>query len=193
MCCSNTSLSGYHGTTRKSAESILETSHFFKSDRDNEWAGSGIYFFIDGYTMSSAAENASKYAIKIKHLRNVVVLKAEINTHELRILDLTNMVDQDHFLKCFEFLWGEAFKRFGDVGANAIREYSHHVLECAAINKMCDDMGYDAVIRSDYINFEQTPNHSHPYSSIPNCTMFCLRSNAHIINIRLLEVGGKHV
>ena len=195
MCCSNTSLFVYHGTRRKSAESIIQTGHFIPSTRDNEWAGSGIYFFINGYTRSSAKENAAKYAIKIKHLQDVVVLKADIDTNELRILDLTNQEDQEHFLMCFEFLFNEALKRFGDLGFKAIREYSPHVLECAAINSICEKMGYGAVIKSEYINFGQTPNHSHPYTSVPNCTMFCLRSDAHthIINIHLLEVGDKYV
>lgn len=193
MCCSNTSLSVYHGTKRESAKNIIETRHFYKSSRDDEWAGSGIYFFIDGYTRSSAEENAAKYAIKIKNFHDVVVLKADIDTKELRILDLTNPEDQENFLMCFELLFKEAFKRFGDSGSKKIREYRPHVLECSAINSMCEKMGYEAVIKSEYINFEQTPNRNHPYSSVPNCTMFCLRSETHITDLHLLEIGDKHV
>ena len=186
MCCSSNNLIGYHGTSRESAKAIVKTNCFHKSQQDNEWAGSGIYFFIDGYTCSSAANNASQYATKVKRLCDVVVLKVDINTAGLRIFDLTNPYDQQKFTKCFELLWNEAFHRFGDVGLKAVKAYRHHVLECRAINEICTCMGYEAVIRSDFINFNQTCNHSHPYSTIPNCTMFCLRSDKYILNIDFL-------
>ena len=35
----------YHGTTEKKAENILRTGAFYKSNKDIEWLGSGVYFF----------------------------------------------------------------------------------------------------------------------------------------------------
>lgn len=38
-------ISGYHGTTRVNADNIIAEQHFNESNRDNEWLGSGVYFF----------------------------------------------------------------------------------------------------------------------------------------------------
>lgn len=35
----------YHGTTEESAESILRTGRFYKSSKNIDWLGSGVYFF----------------------------------------------------------------------------------------------------------------------------------------------------
>lgn len=195
MQCSNICLTGYHGTTTDFAKSILEERHFNVSNRDNEWAGHGIYFFIDGYTLSSARENAFRYARDIKCFPtgDVAVLRTDIDIDSTKILDLTKPEHQAEFLKIREFLWKEAYKRFGDEGTKKIRDYRKYVLECSAINTLCSNMGYIAVIKSEYINFEWTRNGSHPKSSIPNSTMFCLRLEDCIVGIHLVDIGDLYV
>lgn len=40
-------LTGYHGTTAKSAEGIIKDDRFNHSKSDIEWLGEGIYFYFD--------------------------------------------------------------------------------------------------------------------------------------------------
>ena len=36
---------GYHGTTKENAEKILSEQRFYDSRKNNEWLGTGVYFF----------------------------------------------------------------------------------------------------------------------------------------------------
>ena len=53
--------------------------------------------------------------------------------------------------------------------------------DCYVINKICDYYGFNVVIRDVHINFNKKilsrRNCSYPSSSIPNCTIICVRSN----------------
>lgn len=40
-------LTGYHGTSNKSADNILEENFFKPSENDKEWLGKGIYFYFN--------------------------------------------------------------------------------------------------------------------------------------------------
>ena len=41
----NVTIIGYHGTDRKSAKDILEENKFDKSENEDDWLGSGVYFY----------------------------------------------------------------------------------------------------------------------------------------------------
>ena len=53
--------------------------------------------------------------------------------------------------------------------------------DCYVINKICDYYGFNVVIRDVHINFNKKSlsrrNCSYPSSSIPNCTIICVRNN----------------
>lgn len=74
---------GYHGTSEEKGNQILKCGYFKWSDGEDEWLGSGIYFF----------ERSGYYAIwwasDIKHFVNYRILKADITLESEKILDLT--------------------------------------------------------------------------------------------------------
>src|SRR6056297_2107385 len=87
--------SGYHGTSYESSEKILQ-SNYELSLGDNEWLGSGVYFFLDGFS-SVPKEQAKKWAIAQAWDNNERkydytwdgVLKSVIAVSDENLLDLT--------------------------------------------------------------------------------------------------------
>lgn len=69
----------YHGTHLSAAQSILSKHHFWASESDKEWAGHGIYFFLDD-DPRTAYNHAFKWAKYIRRAENPAVLKAN-NLH----------------------------------------------------------------------------------------------------------------
>ncbi|NCP98624.1 hypothetical protein GW820_07165 [archaeon] len=100
------SIEGFHGTSLKSAEAILN-SNFQLSFGDKEWLGDGVYFFINGIN-KKPEEQAEKWAIaqswnnvtKIYDFNTYCVLKSEIIVEENNFLDLTS----EDGIEVFEYL-----------------------------------------------------------------------------------------
>ena len=69
-------ITGYHGTTEKAAESILQDKRFYKSSGDMEWLGTGIYFYVnfaDAYNWHLSEGEAEPRAV----LHSVIKIKDE--------------------------------------------------------------------------------------------------------------------
>lgn len=61
---------GFHGTDATSCKKILEKGGCFKeSNKEIEWAGTGIYFFTEeNEYLQEAYSNARKWAVKRKNI-----------------------------------------------------------------------------------------------------------------------------
>lgn len=177
----------YHGTRPEAAQSILTEQHFHLSTSDTEWAGHGIYFFLDD-SPQTAYNHAFKWVTCIhnRNCSNPAVLKATISINTEDILDLRN----PNYRKQLEDLRYNIFC--------AARERAHleniplssnmlnpKKLDCFAINEFCNsaDPPYLAVIAEIYINFDHAIQY--PPSKYPNCTILCLRDESLITNIAL--------
>ena len=50
---------GFHGTTKDRADNIIKHNYFIASDDDEDWLGTGVYFFAD--YISHARDWCTKY------------------------------------------------------------------------------------------------------------------------------------
>ncbi len=89
------SIKGHHGTSLDSAKAIIN-SNYELSIGDDEWLGSGVYFFVEGIS-SKTEELAEKWAKtqawdkksrKYKYLK-YCLMESNIEVEESEFLDLT--------------------------------------------------------------------------------------------------------
>lgn len=174
----------YHGTSQKSKESIIISRKFYLSE--NEWAGSGIYFFIDKND-DEEKENARRWAVEIKNINDdeVAIIIVNLDADQINMFDLTDREVQNNFHKYRE----ETYKRIisDKLGDRVISNtYKNEMrLDCYIINKMCEYFNYNVVVRDAYIKFSKGElGFKYPKSSIPNCTIMCVRDNKVIANMK---------
>lgn len=173
----------YHGTSIESKNEILKNKKFNLSIGTSEWAGSGIYFFIDEDD-NIAENNAKKWAECIKNIKSQYIAVVIVNLKVINaiILDLNDRNFRQQFHKYREAIFNQIVldaeskhKKIEDTVRNKMK------LDCYVINKMCDYFGFNVVIRDVHINFNKKSlsktNCSYPSSSIPNCTIICIRNN----------------
>lgn len=89
----------YHGTSQKSKESIIISRKFYLSENENEWAGSGIYFFIDKND-DEEKENARRWAVEIKNINDdeVAIIIVNLDADQINRFDLTDREVQKIFI-----------------------------------------------------------------------------------------------
>ena len=75
-------IEGYHGTTKANAMGILSQNHFRNSTKDNEWLGTGVYFF--------AYAGHAKWWCSHARFANceTVILQAILEYRQEQLLDL---------------------------------------------------------------------------------------------------------
>ncbi len=96
----------YHGTNSKHVESI-KINGFESSSSLNEWLGSGVYFFVEGFScpIENARDWAKNTAFKNKYV-SYSILKTLVTGD--RVLDLR--LEED--LKLFDSLRKHIFERY---------------------------------------------------------------------------------
>lgn len=72
----------YHGTTKEAAENIVATQEIWDSQKNDEWLGTGAYFF-------SYLHHAHDW-IRKKYKSKGLVVKAELEFDEENLLDLND-------------------------------------------------------------------------------------------------------
>lgn len=103
----NVTYIGYHGTPTDKAEQILLKYEFNKSNNEDDWLGSGIYFY-------DTLENAICYNIRKYYNKNSKVPKFEQLVKNYKILktcikcDEKEIVDFNTFEQLYKFLWAWA-------------------------------------------------------------------------------------
>ena len=173
----------YHGTSIENKGEILKNKKFYLSSGASEWAGSGIYFFIDEDD-NIAENNAKKWAEYIKDIKSqyIAIIIVNLKVINAVVLDLNDRNFQQQFHKYREAMFNQSVldaeskhKKIEDTITNKMK------FDCYVINKICDYYGFNVVIRDVHINFNQKilsrRNCSYPSSSIPNSTIICVRSN----------------
>lgn len=176
----------YHGTSQEAGNSILSKKHFDPSSEEDDWAGSGIYYFIDSPAKEKPAayKNAKYWAKYKKRFFPQVILRSTVCIDEDKLLDLHNEYYQEQFhrfrVELFELALAIAKKQ----GVHLKSKYlDPGKLDCVTINEMCGKGEFAAVIRQAYIpclSYPRNRSCRYPNSFIPNCTIFCLRDESFI-------------
>lgn len=171
----------YHGTSYEARLQILSEHCFRESSEPNEWAGTGIYFFIE----ENEKENAQKWAMYIKMFSRPAIVKAKIEIDPSLIFDLTLEEHRVQFHRFRELYYKKAVESAESLGRTIDRDTRNKLkLDCRTFNTICSDVGYRAVKRQCYIRFRKNGIWAdYPKSDIPNCTIFCLRDNGCIKSV----------
>ena len=172
----------YHGTSRTARSVILASKHFNVSDKNTEWAGTGIYFFID----PNGSELALKWARYIKRFSDPIVIQAKVRLDTNQLFDLTTDEHQHYFHKMRALLYEKAIKSAVELGKRTDENFFRKInLDCVTFNSICTNMNYIAVKRKCYINFLKGGGWStYPPSDIPNCTILCIRNESAILSLK---------
>ncbi|WP_286909592.1 hypothetical protein [Clostridium sp. UBA1652] len=159
----------YHGTNKSSSESIMKSKYYIPSNKDNEWLGSGVYFFIDNKTEKSI-ENSIKWAVNFKGFKNYAVIKNNIEVDKDKAMDLNNEDWQD----IFEAYKIEKIKDYKKRGIQCNMNVKQ--LDCMTINDICNEMKLDIVYQQRYIELGQRDKGNKLIASnIPNCRIMSVR------------------
>lgn len=179
----------YHGTTKAAKDEIISSGKFKKSQGDKEWAGTGIYFFIDS-NCNQAINNAKSWShyIKINEWKNVAVIEAHILINPSLVLDLRIDQAADLFHRYRNLLFEKAVQKAQANGRNYLGDQYSDVrkFDCLTFNHVCSKFGIKAVIKKEYINFyhHKYDGYSYKSSSVPNCTIMCLRDDSLITELK---------
>lgn len=189
----NVKCKAYHGTDVHCKKRIIDEQHFISSSRDNEWAGTGVYFFIDS-NENIAQVHEYNWARNYKNIPiyNVRILFAEIEYNKDEIFDLSDEQDLEVFnayrRSCFEKAVKIAEKKekiLSDRYSNASK------FDCFVINEICKKSNYKMVKKQVYISkLEETYEGVNiPRSFVPNCTIAAVRDQSIIRKIG--EIDGQ--
>lgn len=174
-------IEAYHGTAQAYKDSILRTKKMKKSSEDNEWAGTGIYYFVDEKEQE-LVKKCILWAKNVKRYKTAAIVKNTIEIESEKILDLTVRESQSKFQEYREYLYNKAneyakknHKRLEDKYTNFRK------LDCLTINEICKTFKLELVKREAYVNFYRAEgNEEYPFSDISNVTMISLRNQDYI-------------
>lgn len=161
---------GFHGTNIDSANSILSSNKFLDSQDEEEWLGTGVYFF------ENDVQQAVNYIYKAKKVANYKSIQVNINTNKL-----LNLVDTKT---------NEQFNNFAKKFQNRYKTRKDHT-QRKLINAVILDAMYKLepyeVVRGVF----PVPNTNYaPRTNIqPMQIQVCVRKHDCISNIKEVEVG----
>ncbi len=100
----------YHGTNKENADSILCTKKFNKSQNDDDWLGSGVYFYtrLDNailYNIRKYKNKSKKYPEYIELEKNKKILICEIEYDKNEVLDLNEIENLTKFLGMWKLFY----------------------------------------------------------------------------------------
>lgn len=172
----------YHGTSRTAKNAIIASKNFNICDKNTEWAGTGIYFFID----PEGNQFALKWARYIKRFSDPIVIEAKVSLDSTQLFDLTIDEHQNYFHRTRTLLYQKAIKSAVELGKSTDENFLKKInLDCVTINSICTNMNYIAVKRKCYIRFLNRGEWSaYPSSDIPNCTILCIRDKRAIVSFK---------
>lgn len=183
---------GFHGTDKKSQALILKHNHYKPSDSDNEWAGTGVYYFWDDGDEIVASRNAYKWSKYYKYFEDPAVIRNRICVEQKdKVLNLCDTEVQRRFHQFRDKLFADALRRADRQGKMLQDLYRDPTkLDCLTINLMAEKINIDLIIKSVFINFsKQKYGKVYTPSSVPNCTIICLRNQELIQDWRDYHVG----
>lgn len=129
----NIEILGYHGTTHKAANLIIENSSFNKSLKKSEWLGHGVYFF-EKYT------KAEWWAKQQRKKGKPAVITSKIAVSEEDFLDLDLPEEEDELV---------SFVRHIENSGSTITFPSDKIEKrCAVINMYMKIREYKVIMKS---------------------------------------------
>ncbi|MBQ0207804.1 hypothetical protein J7S50_01190 [Providencia rettgeri] len=174
-------LIGYHGTSAENESSIV-SGNFNVSANDDEWLGTGAYFFIDG--VSCPKENAEKWAI-FRSRGGISYKRYSVLSVDLSLsspLDLDTDEGANVFCKYRDAL----LEKMKDEGLKPSRKLMEN--DCKVCNVILETTEVDAIIRKEYIQLD-TLLRGH-LSRVPNCRIISVKNpDTSVSNIRACSKG----
>lgn len=145
----------------------------------------GYIFFCED-DENKSFNHARRWAKHRKKTECPSVIKAKINIDSTLIFDLTETDHRKLFHESRNAYFNEAEKRADKHNISLDKTYKDKLkLDCMTINRLCDQFDFKAVLKPDYIyflEFENLPaSRTFPNSTVPNCTLFCLRDESFIV------------
>lgn len=180
---------GYHGTNAENETSIIQ-NNFFVSSQNDDWLGTGAYFFIDGLLdPAKCAESWAKVSsydkIKRKNVyERYAVMSATLDLEEPFDLDEKENLEAYH-------IYREAF--FENLKKNKVKAKGALHNDCQICNLILndDELEIDAIIRREYIKLESEYRIKKYDSRIPNCRIVSIKNpKKSVCNIKTDKVGG---
>lgn len=175
---------GWHGTTKKAKDSILQEGKFnitdsSKSKRVPNDLGDGIYFFAD-YIKSDPKKIAFGYAKKYKSKiiqrdnTSVACLKAKIEAKDEEVLDLDEPSIREYLMQLNERYSYEISRKFKSANNDGAKERGNQ--DGYLVNILIDnqrDLEIKVVTMATYTPLSNMPS----VSNFPNCREICVRDN----------------
>lgn len=164
-------ITGYHGTTRDNAEHILSTRKFYLSKGEEEWLGSGIYFYPnlnDAYDWRESE----------------VILHAVIKIKEDEYLDLDTKDGKEVYRNIINSLYNYTDEEMITKGIN-ISNNNIIKNQCAVANVLWDTFSEMKVIFASF-HKERTQITTMIDARIER-REFCVRDNDCIVSIQRIE------
>lgn len=176
---------GYHGTSKTAQQAIVRDQRFRASTQSTEWAGTGIYFFVDDLPY----DNAKRWAEFNRHFHPPAVVKANIDIDSAKLFDVTLTCYRNQFHRFRERYYQKAYEEAKRAGKTVDEDVLDRMkLDCTVFNKICELIGFTAVKRQCYIRFLLQGSWSrYPTSTIPNCTILCVRDETQILSIQCAD------
>lgn len=176
---------GFHGTDFEKKQSILDLN-FSVSAAEDDWLGTGAYFFIDG--ISDPKEDARHWAklhaydkdTKSNRYSQYTVIKAAIDVNNALRLDQADGLIAYNTYRNFLI---EKMKREGirpKVGA--IRN------DCEVCNHILQNSEFDAIINFEYIKLDKWTRVKKYSSRIPTCRIMSVKEPTASIDVNGLTV-----
>lgn len=185
-------LVGYHGTTARNAECILNSGRFRNSAGDRHWLGDGIYFFSE--ELHAYIWNRDHY--RSRNQQSIVDIKLLLRKYAILAADIRNdrMFDLDtaeHKIM-FERAYAMAYTCMEEVTVGSQRSCAEGVI----LNLMFEHMGfadeYD-LVTATFANkagrYRNLPMKSR-LAGIPQ-RQICVKNAGVIGNIVLDEIGER--
>lgn len=186
----NIKIEAYHGTDAVKKDSILKMKTIYKSSKDNEWAGEGIYYFVDE-AEQDLINKCVLWAKNVKKYETPAVIKNTIVIDKNRILDLSIEENQKKFHEYRQVLFDRANQCAKKANKRLSCKYTNfRKLDCLTINQLCERFDLHLVKRKAYINFYRALAdwEKYPITDIPNATMISLRKEGYIKEWRECDV-----
>ena len=176
---------GYHGTDAKN-EIPISTGNFRVSSQNDDWLGTGAYFFIDGISnpKTNARHWAKLRAYDKRTKRNIYdhycVISADINVS--RILEL----DTPDGMIAFNTFREGLLEIMRLKGIKPSKKF--YVDDCNVCNFAVEQCGFDAVTRYEYIKLDKWSRINGYQSRMPTCRIISIRDPVKSIEIVSLSV-----
>ncbi len=178
-------LQGYHGTNASNESAILN-GNFSVSSRNDDWLGTGAYFFIEGIT--SPKTSARKWA-KLRAYDK----KSKTNSYTHYSV-ISAAIDVENVLALETEEGMKAFNTFREGLINIMKlkgikpSRSYYADDCRVCNFAVEQCGFDAVTRYEFIKLDKWSRINGYQSRMPTCRIISVRDPSKSINIASLTV-----